>query len=104
MVSAFSNKNTDMKEIFCLVSLLFIILSSCTAPDTTDDPPEFSGQIVFTTAGSEFIPIITVDELQNPVILWTFADGTTGNTAAPSAASAVNITNLEARDRTVAVN
>ncbi len=73
-----------MKRIFCMVSLLFIMLPSCTVTDTVDDTPEFSGQMVFTTTGSEFSPIITVDESQNPVILWTFADVTTDNTAAPS--------------------
>jgi hypothetical protein len=39
-------------------------------------------QIVFTTEGSSFSPVLTVSG--SPTILWTWADGTTSNSATPT--------------------
>ncbi len=69
-----------------VLAAAFALAASCSNDDpTVPDPapgPSGNPEIVFTTEGASFAPLITVDS--GAEILWTWADGTTSSLSNPS--------------------
>ncbi|HOT46330.1 MAG TPA: hypothetical protein PLM53_10660 [Spirochaetota bacterium] len=72
-----------MKRIRCGVALIAVVsvLTIDCNNSKSSLPPLVIPEIVFTTSGSSFAPVITVEG--SPRILWTWDDGTTSDIAAP---------------------